>query len=50
MCCKTNALDNDGVDDLEVGQTDTFKGQQLLGDCSKVNSTVRGVTDIFCQI
>ena len=38
MCCQTNALDNIG-NDFESGQTDSFKGQQLLGDCSEVNST-----------
>jgi len=35
VCCQTNALDNSGNNDFETGQTDTFKGQQLLGDCSK---------------
>jgi len=34
VCCQTNALDNSGINDFESGQTDFFKGRQLLGDCS----------------
>ena len=39
VCCQTNPLDNSG-NDFESGQTDSFKGQQLLGDCSKVSPIV----------
>ena len=35
-CCKTDTLDNSGIDDFEKGQTDIFSGQELLAGCSKV--------------